>query len=67
MTKNNFSYKWNLKKANFSKDRGKVFSCFSCGGGSSMGTTACAAVKTKEYIDFTNKRLSKYKNQTKLF
>lgn len=37
MTKNNFSYKWTLKKANFSKDKGKVFSCFSCGGGSSMG------------------------------
>jgi DNA (cytosine-5)-methyltransferase 1 len=32
-----FSYKWNLKDANFTKDKGKVFSCFACGGGSTMG------------------------------
>lgn len=32
-----FSYKWNLKDANFPKDKGKVFSCFACGGGSTMG------------------------------
>ena len=37
MTNPKFSYKWTLKNANFSKDKGKVFSCFSCGGGSSMG------------------------------
>lgn len=30
-------YKWNLKDADFKKNRGKVFSCFSCGGGSTMG------------------------------
>jgi DNA (cytosine-5)-methyltransferase 1 len=30
-------YNWTLKDANFTKDRGKVFSCFSCGGGSTMG------------------------------
>jgi DNA (cytosine-5)-methyltransferase 1 len=30
-------YKWKLKDAIFSKDKGKVFSCFSCGGGSTMG------------------------------
>ena len=34
---NQFNFKWTLKDANFSKDKGKVFSCFSCGGGSSMG------------------------------
>ena len=28
---------WNLNTANFTKDAGKVFSCFSCGGGSTMG------------------------------
>ena len=31
------NYKWSLKEANFTKDRGTVFSCFSCGGGSTMG------------------------------
>lgn len=30
-------YNWNLKEAKFTKDKGKVFSCFSCGGGSTMG------------------------------
>jgi len=34
---NEFLYKWNLKDANFTKDNGKVFSCFACGGGSTMG------------------------------
>lgn len=32
-----FPYKWTLKEANFTKDKGKVFSCFACGGGSTMG------------------------------
>tara|TARA_R110000824_G_scaffold206477_3_gene391557 strand:- start:2233 stop:3303 length:1071 start_codon:yes stop_codon:yes gene_type:complete len=32
-----YPYEWSLKDANFSKDKGKVFSCFSCGGGSTMG------------------------------
>jgi DNA (cytosine-5)-methyltransferase 1 len=36
-TKHNFSYKWTLKDAVFTKDKGKVFSCFACGGGSTMG------------------------------
>ena len=30
-------YNWNLKDAIFTKDKGKVFSCFACGGGSTMG------------------------------
>lgn len=25
-----FSYRWTLKDANFTKDKGKVFSCFAC-------------------------------------
>lgn len=37
MSKHKFPYKWTLKDAVFTKDRGKVFSCFSCGGGSTMG------------------------------
>jgi DNA (cytosine-5)-methyltransferase 1 len=32
-----FPYRWNLKEAIFTKDKGKVFSCFACGGGSTMG------------------------------
>jgi DNA (cytosine-5)-methyltransferase 1 len=32
-----FPYKWTLKDANFTKDKGTVFSCFACGGGSTMG------------------------------
>ena len=32
-----FDYRWTLADANFTKDKGKVFSCFACGGGSSMG------------------------------
>jgi DNA (cytosine-5)-methyltransferase 1 len=35
--KHNFPYKWTLKEAVFTKDKGKVFSCFACGGGSTMG------------------------------
>lgn len=30
-------YKWTLKDAIFTKDKGTVFSCFACGGGSTMG------------------------------
>jgi DNA (cytosine-5)-methyltransferase 1 len=32
-----FSYRWQLVNSHFQKDKGKVFSCFSCGGGSTMG------------------------------
>lgn len=35
--KHNFPYKWTLKDAVFTKDKGTVFSCFACGGGSTMG------------------------------
>lgn len=31
------NYNWNLKDAIFTKDKGTVFSCFACGGGSTMG------------------------------
>ena len=36
-TKHRFPYEWTLKDANFTKDKGTVFSCFACGGGSTMG------------------------------
>lgn len=32
-----YNYEWTLKDANFTKDKGTVFSCFACGGGSTMG------------------------------
>ena len=32
-----FNYRWTLKDAVFTKDKGNVFSCFACGGGSSLG------------------------------
>lgn len=32
-----FPYRWTKKDANFTKDKGKVMSCFCCGGGSSFG------------------------------
>lgn len=32
-----FSFNWTLKDAVFTKDKGTVFSCFACGGGSTMG------------------------------
>ena len=37
MMVNKMNYNWTLKDANFTKDKGKVFSCFACGGGSTMG------------------------------
>lgn len=37
MSIHRFPYKWTLKDANFTKDKGNVFSCFACGGGSTMG------------------------------
>lgn len=36
-TKHRFPYEWTLKDAIFTKDKGTVFSCFACGGGSTMG------------------------------
>lgn len=32
-----FPYEWTLANAVFKKDKGSVFSCFACGGGSTMG------------------------------
>lgn len=32
-----YPYCWSLEDAVFTKDKGKVFSCFACGGGSTMG------------------------------
>jgi len=32
-----FPYDWSFSGTSFTKDKGKVFSCFACGGGSTMG------------------------------
>lgn len=32
-----YNYNWKIKETTFKKDKGKVFSCFACGGGSSFG------------------------------
>jgi len=37
MKEHKYKYEWKLKEANFTKDKGNVFSCFACGGGSTMG------------------------------
>jgi len=37
MNEHKFPYDWSLEESNFTKDKGKVFSCFACGGGSTMG------------------------------
>jgi DNA (cytosine-5)-methyltransferase 1 len=37
MEENKFNYNWKLSESLFTKDKGKVFSCFACGGGSTMG------------------------------
>ena len=37
MKEHKFPYNWTLKDAKFTKDKGTVFSCFACGGGSTMG------------------------------
>ena len=37
MGNHRFSYRWSLKDTIFTKDKGKVFSCFAGGGGSTMG------------------------------
>jgi DNA (cytosine-5)-methyltransferase 1 len=37
MTKHKFPYNWTLEDSKFTKDKGTVFSCFACGGGSTMG------------------------------
>lgn len=37
MAEHKFNYKWSLNGTDFTNDKGKVFSCFACGGGSTMG------------------------------
>jgi len=37
IVKHKYNYNWTLEETKFTKDKGTVFSCFACGGGSTMG------------------------------
>lgn len=41
MKPHKFDYRWTLKDAHFTKDKGAVFSCFACGGGQFYGLQTC--------------------------
>ncbi len=43
-------YKWKLIDTEFTKDKGKVFSCFSCGGGSTMGYKLAGFINRRNQI-----------------
>jgi DNA (cytosine-5)-methyltransferase 1 len=62
--KHNFPYKWTLKDANFTKDKGKVFSCFACGGGSTMGYKL-AGFDVIGHNDIDKKMIEVYKENHK--
>ena len=65
--KHRFPYKWTLKDAVFTKDKGKVFSCFACGGGSTMGyklagfdVLGCNEIDPKMMEAYTTNHSPKY-------
>lgn len=62
-----FPYKWTLKDAVFTKNKGKVFSCFACGGGSTMGyklagfdVLGCNEIDPKMMEAYTTNHSPKY-------
>ena len=59
-----FDYNWNLKDANFTKDKGTVFSCFACGGGSTMGYKL-AGFDVIGHNDIDKKMIEVYKENHK--
>ena len=59
-----FKYNWNLKEAVFTKDKGKVFSCFACGGGSTMGYKL-AGFDVIGHNDIDKKMIEVYKENHK--
>lgn len=59
-----FNYNWNLKDAVFTKDKGKVFSCFACGGGSTMGYKL-AGFDVIGHNDIDKKMIEVYKENHK--
>jgi len=64
MMKHKFNYNWTLKDANFTKDKGKVFSCFACGGGSTMGYKL-AGFDVIGHNDIDKKMIEVYKENHK--
>jgi len=62
--KQKFNYKWTLKDAVFTKDKGKVFSCFACGGGSTMGYKL-AGFDVIGHNDIDKKMIEVYKENHK--
>lgn len=62
--KHKFPYNWTLKEANFTKDKGKVFSCFACGGGSTMGYKL-AGFDVIGHNDIDKKMIEVYKENHK--
>lgn len=59
-----FAYNWTLKDAVFKKDKGKVFSCFACGGGSTMGYKL-AGFDVIGHNDIDKKMIEVYKENHK--
>jgi DNA (cytosine-5)-methyltransferase 1 len=59
-----FNYNWTLKDAVFTKDKGKVFSCFACGGGSTMGYKL-AGFDVIGHNDIDKKMIEVYKENHK--
>lgn len=62
-----FPYEWNLKDVVFTRDKGKVFSCFACGGGSTMGyklagfdVLGCNEIDPKMMEAYTTNHKPKY-------
>ena len=49
-----YPYRWFLEDTVFTKDKGKVFSCFACGGGSTMGLSLIHIFKNNLYYDKVN-------------
>ena len=63
-----YNYIWYLKDTNFIKDKGTVFSCFSCGGGSTMGyklagfdVIGCNEIDVKMFEMYTTNHNPKFK------
>ena len=59
-----FNYNWKLSEVSFTKDKGKVFSCFACGGGSTMGYKL-AGFDVIGHNDIDKKMIDVYKENHK--
>jgi DNA (cytosine-5)-methyltransferase 1 len=67
MEEKTYNYRWRLSETNFTKDKGKVFSCFACGGGSTMGyklagfdVLGCNEIDPKMMKAYTENHKPKY-------